>query len=470
MLITNKSKSFAFTFIAIIIACLFILAYTPDNLSVVLVRNWYLDIFCLLVSSICMLRLNAKGKCDLLSAPFFVGVVYIIMFFITPLYDIYIGETTIFEAKDLFDYGIEGSIVALISFVCFCFIFDSRYKASQYRPTYSVLTEHARKKVERIVLIFWVVEFVVGMICVIVTQGFSISYILTFGLVGDADFYESSNSLLGFIAQFTRGVVPLSIMLFAISKRKALVYTILLLTAMFEVINGFRYMIVIMVCGFFYFHYISQNKKVSPTKLLTLVLGLCFIVGIVGFSRNSVRTGAGFDSEGFGIDSIIDALLGNFRIYKSYYAVIKAVPTMTPYLYFDQMLFYTLIMAIPRMLWPGKPLNPGTAAQYYGMGQSAVDSGYAYPNLGEYYYSFGFIGCVFFMGWFAWWLAKMTTRYRNNAHNIIEVVWFCITVPLTLQLLIRGYTPSNFYLIIALFFPCWYINRYISKLKKPYIQ
>lgn len=468
MIIQNKVRLSISTLTIIIIVSVLLIENMPFNLSLVLRENWYLDVFCLFVSSISMIILNARGKCDMLSAPFFVGAVYIIMFFITPLYDIYIGETTIFEATDIFNYGVKGSIIALVSFLCFCFIYDYRYSRFQYKYTYAQFTESARKKILKIVFILWIVEFLVGMICVIVTQGFSVSYILSFGLLGEADFYETSNTLLGFIAQFTRGVVPLSIMLFALSKNKKLVYAIIILTSMFEVINGFRYMIVIMICGFFYFHYISQNKKVAPVKVLVLVLGLCFVVGIVGFSRNSVRSGGGFNSAGFGLESIMDALLGNFRIYKSYYSVIKAVPSMTPYLYFDQMLFYTLIMAIPRMLWPEKPQNPGTAAQYYGMGQSAVDSGYAYPNLGEYYYSFGVIGCVFFMGWFAWWLAKMTTCYRNKARNVIDVVWFSITVPLTLQLLIRGYTPSNFYLIIALFFPCWYVNRYISNLEKPY--
>ncbi len=448
--------------------CLWLLVIQPSGISSTLISNWVVDVLCLFIAGISLAILNSNGKCDLLSAPFFVGTIYIIMFFITPLYDIYIGETTIFEATDIFDYGIIGSLVALAGFIIFCFVYNKKCEVIA-NPRILTLREDVRAYIEKIAISFWLIEFIVGIVCVVVTQGFSVSYILTFGLYGDANAYETSATFLGFICQFTRGVVPLSLIIFALSKKKKLIYGIILLTAMFEMINGFRYMIVIMICGFFFFNYISKSKKVDPVRLIVLSLVLCFVVGIVGYSRNSVRTGAGFDGGGFGFQDIMDALLGNFRIYKSYYAVIKAVPSMTPYLYFDQMLIYTMIMAIPRMIWPNKPLNPGTAAQYYGMGQTAVDSGYAYPNLGEYYYSFGTFGVLFFMGWFGYWLAKTTNKYRTHALNIFDIVKYCITVPLTLQLLIRGYMPSNFYLIIALYFPCWYLSRKISKMQNPYI-
>lgn len=463
-----KNSGSIFIVFCVLAICMVLLSFQPSILDQILRNNWNVDILCIFVSACSLVVLNRVGKCDLLSAPFFFGTIYIIMFFITPLYDIYVGETTIFEATDIFNYGIAGSLIALTGFVLFCIAYSKTCRPLSICAL-NQFSENARTKLERTALALWTIEFVVGMACVIATQGFSISYILSFGLIGDANAYETGATFLGFICQFTRGVVPLSIIILALSRNKRIIYVVVFLTAMFEVINGFRYMIVIMICGLFYYNYLSKNKKVDPLKLVVLSLALCFVVGIVGFSRNSVRTGAGFDSSGFGFQDILDALLGNFRIYKSYYAIIKAVPSMTPYLYFDQMLIYTMIMAIPRIIWPNKPLNPGTAAQYYGMGQSAVDSGYAYPNLGEYYYSFGIIGVFVFMSWFGYWLGKTTNKYRSGAMNIIDVIKYCVTVPLTMQLMIRGYMPSNFYLIIALYFPCWYLSRKISKMQNPYI-
>lgn len=459
---TKVNQIALYSFILLLCIFAWLVVITPIHLSGVLYYNWICDIACLFISILAIIVLNVKGKCDILSVPFFVGVIYIIMFFITPLYDLFIGEISIFDAFDLFDYGIQGSLYALIGFIAFCLIYANKVHPYQARP-YLQFSSAVKRKIENTAIVLWAIEFVVGIICVILTQGFSVSYILSFGMLGDSNAYETSSSLLGFIVQFTRGIVPLSLIIFAVSSRKQLLISVCFLTAMFEVISGFRYMIVIMICGFFYFQYLSKNKKVPIFTIILLALGLSFVVGIVGFTRGSVRSGVGFTSQGFGADDVVDAVLGNFRIYKSYYAVIKAVPSMTPYLYFDQMLIYTMIMAIPRAIWPNKPLNPGTDAQLYGMGEVAVKSGYAYPNLGEYYYSFGVFGVIFFMGLFGWWLAKITNKYRYRPNTILDVAQYCILVPLTLQLLIRGYTPSNFYLIIALVFPFWFLRRYVLK-------
>lgn len=136
---------------------------------------------------------------------------------------------------------------------------------------------------------------------------------------------------------------------------------------------------------------------------------------------------------------------------------------MTGYIYFDQIFMYTIIMIVPRAIWPQKPGNPGTKAQLYGLNQAAVSSGFAYPCLGEYYYSFGTIGVVFFMGVIGHWLANAALKYRVNSSKDIDLVIYSVTVAMMLQLLIRGYTPGNFYLVLALYIPYWIVDSYYKK-------
>ncbi len=174
--------------------------------------------------------------------------------------------------------------------------------------------------------------------------------------------------------------------------------------------------------------------------------------------------GKGFSSEGFTADYIFEkTIFGNFGIYKSYYAVIKTVPDVLPYMYLYVIVIYTLVLAIPRIIWPGKPNNPINDPQLYGINEDAYYGGYAYPNLGEYYYAFGTIGIIIFMGISGYLLANIETKYRFKVIISLDYIIYSILVPATFQVVTRGYTPGNFYLFVALFIPCWCLKRFILK-------
>ncbi len=179
--------------------------------------------------------------------------------------------------------------------------------------------------------------------------------------------------------------------------------------------------------------------------------------------RNEIRSGQGMDLSIVNSGSIVEALdaavFDNFRIYKTYYGLVKAVPKMTDYLYGGQMLMYTAVMFIPRAIWPDKPGNPGTEAQLLALGQAAVDGGSAYPGLGEYYYDSGVIGVIVWSGVFGLWLSYMQRRYRYSAESPVDLMVYSTVLGLILQLVIRGYTPSNFWMVVFCMVPYWGIKR-----------
>ena len=98
-----------------------------------------------------------------------------------------------------------------------------------------------------------------------------------------------------------------------------------------------------------------------------------------------------------------------------------------------------------------------------GIDDYAVRAGYAYPLIGEYYYSCGTFGVIFYMGILGMWLARNAVRYRVNAQKIPDLVIYSVTVALLFQVIIRGYTPGNFYLILALYIPYWAVDWYYRK-------
>ena len=173
--------------------------------------------------------------------------------------------------------------------------------------------------------------------------------------------------------------------------------------------------------------------------------------------RSSIRDGSGMDLSvlsGETIRKALDeAIWDNFRIYKTYYGIIKAVPDMTPYMFGQQMIVYTMVMFIPRILWPGKPMPPGNAAVALGISSYAVLAGTAYPNIGEYYYEFGMLGVIFFMGLFGRWMTTIDKRYRVDRESSMDLMIFSTLLSSIIQVIIRGYTPSNLWMIIFSILP-----------------
>lgn len=89
--------------------------------------------------------------------------------------------------------------------------------------------------------------------------------------------------------------------------------------------------------------------------------------------------------------------------------IIELVPAEHPYLYFRQVVF-TLIRPVPRVLWPGKPVDPGfdlpTALGMKGLSLST-------SIIGEWYLSYGWLA-VIFGGWLHGRLARSVNALRDN--------------------------------------------------------
>ena len=69
--------------------------------------------------------------------------------------------------------------------------------------------------------------------------------------------------------------------------------------------------------------------------------------------------------------------------------MVPVIPSQYDYVWGRQIVIGTIVMMIPRALWPGKISSYGGEGLTTLIGPN-IASGQAYPALGEYYYAAGF--------------------------------------------------------------------------------
>lgn len=401
-------------------------------------------------------------KCDLLEPFIFCSIILLLIYIITPIINILTNDLLVFGA-DVMRGSVKGTIIFDLSYIGFSIGYFTQknkgtYLNSKERFSPSLLFRY-RNKIVFITLIFWSVCFGFSLLYIIST-GASISYILSLGARGVVSNNELTGTSLGFIGMFGYSMVTAWMLILVYSKNNILKIVIGILTLITYIIRGYRFIIIIMIIAPFSYYYIKKGKRPSTIKLIILGLILSIIVGILGFARLGLRSGSEISWNIFGIDTIINAIKGNFNIYKTYYGTINAVPDIINYTYGKQML-YTFIMFIPRFFWPNKPYPLQSTIVEYSINSTAAASGFAFPNLGEYYTEFGIMGCIIIMVLFGKVAAKCKYLYKSINRNENTIISYSIMLPAFMQVIIRGYTPSNFYLIVFLFLPIWIINLFV---------
>lgn len=439
----------------------FFIVKTPSNLTHVLAYNYLLYIIAYFIMGLLFLTIVFRTKASIFDPIVFISIIYIPMFTIVPMIDIIINEILWFGV-DLFEHGFKGTILAVIGYIMFSIGYVITIKQNNTIKREQV-ENYDNLLIIRISLFIWFLSLVFS-VAYLLSNGMSILYAMTLGFVGDFQIDRIMSTSLGFLSMFSYCLIPTSLVYSVFGKSKILKSLVFALTIIVQLVRGFRFIVIIMLFSYFYYFYISKRKQPSMKTVFLCFFLVIILIGVMGFYRGAIRIGATLSWSDFNSTDVIEAIIGNFRIYKTYYAVIKAVPDLVPYMFGNQMIIYTLVMFIPRVLWSGKPSPSGLEAIEVGISNYAAKAGQAYPNIGEFYYEFGVIGIIVFM-----WLFGVIMRSVKNkllySDDKFNLIMYSIIVPTTLQLIIRGYTPSNFYLVIFLILPI-FIIKYYSKVKR----
>lgn len=451
---TNAIFSITF-FIAIIISIIFLFCFQPANLSNDLYQCYYVLVSQLIVYLLIWIILFALTKVDILEPIVLVTSIHLLLFVITPIISLYRNDILWFN-KNVWGGCVKGTLLSTLAYIFFILGY---YFGKTKRIQYKQKNIKNWKRIYNISLIIWLFCFICNMVYIL-SSGINITYVLTLGSSGSTTIGETSNSILGFIGMISYGMISSYLYIFYYSNSKILKGILFYLMFATYLIRGFRFIIVAIIVAPLIFMYIKEKKRPSFILIIAVLLLLSISVGFIGGIRDDMRAGNGIGNSINSImqfEYITSVIIDNFSIFKTYYGIVQNIPSIMDYTFGKLMFMYTLIMFIPRVIWPSKPNPISQKINEIAVNKYASKAGTAYPYLGEYYHEFGVVGIMFFSYLFgkicSWLKIKM---YEINIHSIILYSSIC---PLLLQIMIRGYTPSNFYLIIFSVLPIFILKK-----------
>jgi oligosaccharide repeat unit polymerase len=103
--------------------------------------------------------------------------------------------------------------------------------------------------------------------------------------------------------------------------------------------------------------------------------------------------------------------------------VIELIPKSYPFVY-HRYFIYVIVRPIPRVFWPGKPVDPGFDLPT-ALGVEGVS--YSYSVIGELYMSLGFIG-IAIGGWFYGRVASMANGLLKRCNTVAALLVYSIVV------------------------------------------
>ena len=461
----KRYSNFKWILLALLIITVILLFY-PHNVLKIYQLNYVLNAIYIFIVLILLYCLHRRKGLDLLEPIVLITIIYIAMFVVTPMIDI-VCEEYFWYGYDLFPYGIKATFIALLGYISFYFFYSFNIfkKASIKNVKLNEEIIYNRKSNSILIcfiLLMYTVCFIANVYYMIQRGGFNLTYILTLGIFGDVNKQNITDNSIGYISMLSYSLPTTALLYVEFGKNKFLKVLLFLVMFILQISRGFRFFVIQIAIMFFSYFYIRNNKRPKVYQILQLLLLLLIPIVIMTLFRNSIRDGNGINLDILNIESIVDglnaAIMDNFRIYQNFYGMVNVIPNRFDYVFGRQIIIGTLVMIIPRAIWPNK------LSSYGGEGLSTligpnIGSGQAYPNIGEFYYSFGTIGVVFFMGIYGFWMKTVKQKYMKKENGALSNMIYVILLSSNLQLIIRGYTPSNFYFVLFSLLPIYFIKN-----------
>lgn len=457
----NKKKFLISMFIVFGILVYFLIS-KKDNLTLLQSSNYDFIVFIYTIIGISNIYIYSKNRLPIFDSLNIVNFIYFMMFIYYPLRDINKSETLFFGMQTE-DGAKMATVVLLVSYFSYIFGYFSK-RSSQRARKIGNYSKKFRSKIFYVAFAIWVIGFFANLFY-IMKSGASLSYIFTLGQSGYVA-KDGDNSLFGFIGMFGYLMIAPLFYIKEYSSKKWVFYFSYVMTLLFFILRGFRFVIVIIIVMFVVYYYTKNHKTPKLRAIILLLTILLMMITSLRIYRNDLRTG----NETVNLNNINlfetveDSLYDNFSMYKPFYVLVEKVPKELPYTLGVKTFVNPLIMFIPRMFWKNKTfLGEDTAKniyvkEVYRAGNAAV------CNLGEFYMDLGVIGCVLLQ----YILGVISANIkRNKDFNINSLIKYSIFIPLNLQIIIRGYMASNFNLILFIFLPVWIIETlFLKKIDK----
>ena len=342
-------------------------------------------------------------------------------------------------------------IAALLSFVCILIGFYMPTKIRVFERWNRVFNENNAGK-------YGVILTIIGIIGYASVRGFHLFIAAPTSAVKDmaiGGFVYYLMMMLDMLA-FASGLILVGI---KHGKRNMALYIICFwLIFVHFLIAGARWRIVVAVIALLTTNYLYPRvKRVNVPLVIALALVMYMGFSVMDKAR---KRGSGIDMEvaqSLEYDDIKGGAGENSSVYSFSLMCMGRLHDVDERIFF-QPVITALLMPIPRSLFPWKP-----DAKYLHSLEMIVlgnaDGGAAYLNFVESFYSFGWLGVIFW-AWFLGWLSRrFWDNYLLNQDSIGAIIALGVYSGFCYVAISRGYLAATFTtFIIALCLPFWIIQ------------
>lgn len=387
-----------------------------------------------------------------------VAVLTIITFSIEPMISM-LTDDTLLSGKYVYNGCIKATIVYIVGMVAFLWVYYNNFSFG--KNISSKISDEwdgdYYKNTTMLVLAYVFVFIGLGVsVLDLLKQGFSLQYILSAGTQGS---YDASEDSVGVFINLRYFMMPGFLYLDVYSERKLPKNILRFVAIMCFFLRNKRWIIILLILAPIALHYYKEKRK-PPIKLIFLVAVIFGVaIGAMQFMRGISHSVSDIDWSEFGLIDIWKGVAGNFDLYKTLYAAVTYFPDQHFYTMGQQMIYLTIVTCIPRAIWPNKPVSIiDRELKVYFMGQGAVQGAWAYAQMTEFYIEFGWIGVVVCMILFSC-FCKYLRRCYIEPQNIHDLIISSMMFPMLMQMVIRGYTPNNFWPIFFMILPVFVMKQ-----------
>ncbi|MEQ8711492.1 MAG: O-antigen polymerase [Cyclobacteriaceae bacterium] len=366
----------------------------------------------------------------------------------------------------------------IISLVALCsVILGFNFRKPKKRPSTISLQKDQRLNWKSFELEYWKRLTIIASLCIVALVGTG-GLASQFEVVNSSEgslFSGSQGTLGGYLLNGINLLIGASGLLFiaTLDKKRR---TLWLLGLVFFAVavytkQGFRWRHIALGMTLLSIYYIYRYKRVNLLLFMTLGIVGIMIMGFIGQTR-SYGSGLGYsDDQEFDNYELLLSGFGESAVFMTTGFMVREVQEKELYIGWDPIV-QTLVMPIPRAIWPGKP-----SGNYIGVIEGLYDGvfvgngmGAAVLNFGEYYLMFGYAGVI--VGYFIWGIIfrSVWQWFRKHRESKLAIVTYAVFFSYIYMIISRGYTPQVVMLFCFTVLPLYLIFNYHYKrvkIKRP---
>lgn len=385
-----------------------------------------------------------------------ITLVMVLVYLVAPIFQFAAGSTARYGV-DVVDYCVPASSLVMLGYFTFFLGYEfplGRKRNRQHRAGVGFTEPQGplAEKLGRWCYWIWAGAYLLNLFYYL-RKGFNLVYIITGGLSGAETNDFLAEESLAFLAYSKFLLLGAWIVIYAYGENKAIKVVLYALTLLCMLLGGGRATLLIGILAPVVLYFARNKKSPKGSSVIIALLALIALFAFMQVARTGIRTGSGIDMAGVSLDELLNPFYAEIDDFKSFYALLGTVPSKHDFLYGSQMIGYSLVLLVPRAIFPAKPYPSIYDLVYLSLGDQAVLNGNAYPAIGEYYVEFGIVGVVVCMWLLGVISRRLTGCYLYSKGKSLAMLAYAIVYPSLFSFVIRGYMPQNFTMVLFLLMP-----------------